>query len=102
MNTFDVCNPLLLWASRTAVTLAYGKVTTVAIQERAVQHVVVGAEVDVRAIGHGPVFVAAQEEILPCLLEEVALDAFAAADALTEGGEKLLLAVPLDDYGSGG
>ena len=60
-------------------------------------HVVVGLKVDIRAVGHRPVLVRAQEEVLARLAEEAALDALAARDAGAERGQQRLLPVLLDD-----
>ena len=80
------------------VSLLYDEVATITIQERAIENIVVSFEIDFRTFRHCPVFVVAQEEIFACLVEKVAFDGLTLADALAEGGQKLLLGVPFDDH----
>ena len=76
-----------------SVTGPNHEVAAVPVQKRTVQDVVVGVQVDVGAFRHRPILVAAQKEVPARLMEELALDTLAATDALTEGGQQLLLPI---------
>ena len=90
--------PVSLCLPLAGVSLLDHEIPAVTVQERAVQDNVVGVQIDVRALGHGPVLVIAQEEVLAPLVEELALDTLAPADALAERGQKLLLSIPADNH----
>ena len=74
------------------------EVPAVPVQKRTVEDLVADLQIYVGAFHHRPVLVVAQEEARAVLMEKLAFDTLASADALAERGQQLLLSISVDDH----
>ena len=73
------------------------EVTTVPVQERSIDHVVISIQVDIRAVGHRPISMLAQKEGLPFVTEELALKTLSRS-IRARRGQEVMLTVLLGDH----